>query len=194
MDPKDPYESLRVGMPRNAGGVPGTAAISAAPEGPKRMEMVMPDFAARVGESVRTARELRRQRAEAVRREEEDAARRLKESQEQASALVATTWERIFTASQASDGALTAERSEREGVTVFELRWQEDHPARALQISVDWEDGMIRAAWVVAPGYGRSVDAPTVATSGFEISSVESVIMLLVDQPRWTNGAIPSIP
>ena len=154
----------------------------------------MHDFAARVGESARTARELRRQQAEALRREGEDTARRLKDAQEQASELVATTWERICTAAQASDGALTADRSEDQGVAVFELRWQEGQPARALQINVDQRDGMIQAAWIVPPGYGRSVDAPSVRAAGFEISKLESVILLLVDQPRWTHSAIPPIP
>ena len=154
----------------------------------------MHDFAARVGESVRTARELRRQHAEALRREGEDTARRLKDAQEQASELVATTWERICTAAQASDGALTADRSVDQGVTVFELRGQEGQPARALQINVDQRDGMIQAAWIVPAGYGRSVDAPSVRAAGFEISKLESVILLLVDQPRWTRSAIPPIP
>ena len=154
----------------------------------------MHEFAARVGESVRTARELRRQQAEALRREGEDTARRLKDAQEQASELVATTWARICTAAQASDGALTADRSEDQGITVFELRWQEGQPARALQITVDQRDGMIQAAWIVPPGYGRSVDAPSVRAAGFEISKLESVILLLVDQPRWTHSAIPPIP
>jgi hypothetical protein len=158
------------------------------------METAMHDFAARVGESVRTAREIRRQQAETLRREGEDTARRLQEAQEQASVLAATTWERICTAAQASDGALTADRSENQGVTVFELRWQEGQPSRSLRISVDQADGMIQAAWIVPPGYGRSVDAPSVAACGFDISKVESVILLLVDQPRWTHGAIPSIP
>ena len=76
------------------------------------MATTMHDFAARVGESVRTARELRRQQAEALRREGEDTARRLKDAQEQASEVVATTWERICTAAQAGDGALIADRSE----------------------------------------------------------------------------------
>lgn len=156
--------------------------------------MVMHDFAAQVGESVRTARELRRQQAEALRREGEDTARRLKDAQAQASELVGATWERIRMAAQASDGALAVERSEHQGVTVFELRWQEGQPARALQISVDQTDGMIQAAWIMPPGYGRSVDAPSVGASGFEISKVESVILLLVDQPRWAHSAIPPIP
>jgi hypothetical protein len=156
--------------------------------------MSMHDFAAQVGESVRTAREIRRQQAEMLRREEVDTARRLKDAQNQASALATTAWERICTAVQASDSALTADRSEHQGVTTYELRWQEDQPPRALQICVDQADGMIQAAWIMPPGYGRSVDAPSVAASGFEISKVESVILLLVDHSRWAHGAIPSIP
>jgi hypothetical protein len=158
------------------------------------METAMHDFAARVGESVRTARELRRQQAEALRQEGEDMARRLKDAQAQASELVATTWERICTAAQAGDGALTVDRSESKGVPVFELRWQEGQPARSLQITVDQTDGMIQAAWIVAPGHGRSVDAPSLVASELEISKVESGFLLLVDQSCWTHGAVPSIP
>jgi hypothetical protein len=158
------------------------------------MEMDMHDFAAQVSEAVRTAREIRRQQSEALRREGEDTARRLKEAQEQASELAGTAWERIRTAVHASDGALAVDRSEHQGVTVFELRWQEDQPARSLQISVDQTDGMIQAAWLVPPGHGRSADAPSVEASGFEISKLESVILLLIDQPRWVHSAIPTIP
>jgi hypothetical protein len=154
----------------------------------------MHDFAARVGESVRTARELRRHQADALRREGEHTARRLKEAQEQAAELASTTWERVCTAAPASDGALTADRNESQGVSVFELRWQEGQPTRALKISVDRMDGMIQAAWIVPPGHGRSVDAPSVPASGFEISKLESVILLLIDVPRWAHGAVPSIP
>ena len=100
----------------------------------------------------------------------------------------------LRTAAHASDGALTVARSEDKGVTVFEVRWQEGQPARSLQITVDQTDGMIQAAWIVAAGHGRSVDAPSVVASEFEISRVESVILLLVDQPRWARSAIPTIP
>jgi hypothetical protein len=158
------------------------------------MEMTMHDFAAHVGEAVRQAREIRRQQTDALRREGEDTARRHKEAQAQASELVATTWERVRTAADASDGALVADRSEQHGVTVFELSWQECQPTRSLQITVDQTDGMIQAAWIVPPGYGRSVDSPSVGASGFEISKIESVILLLVDQPRWAHSAIPPIP
>jgi hypothetical protein len=154
----------------------------------------MHDFAAQVGESVRSARESRRQQQETLRREGEDTARQLRHEQERASELAVTTWERIRTAAHASDGALTVDRSEDKGVTVFEVRWQEGQPARSLQITVDQTDGMIQAAWIVAAGHGRSVDAPSVVASEFEISRVESVILLLVDQPRWARSAIPSIP
>ena len=154
----------------------------------------MHDFAAQVGESVRKARDLRQEQAEALRREGEDTARRLHDAQEQASELVATTWERVRTAAHASDGALIVNRSEHQGLTVFELRWQEGQPSRSLQITVDQTDGMIQAAWIVPPGYGRSVDAPSVGASGFDIAKVESVILLLIDQPRWASSAIPSIP
>ena len=58
----------------------------------------MHDFAAQVGESVRTARELRPQQADALRREGEDTARELREAQDQASEPVATTWDRSRTA------------------------------------------------------------------------------------------------
>jgi hypothetical protein len=154
----------------------------------------MGDFAARIGASVQAARESRRRQQETQRREEEDTARRLKQGQDRALELVGTTWECIHTAAQASDGALTVNRSEKDGIATFDLRWQEGPPARSLQITVDKTEGLIQAAWIVAPGHGRSVDAPSVATSGFEISKVESVILLLVDQPRWAHSAIPAIP
>ena len=118
----------------------------------------------------------------------------MRHEQERASELAVTTWERIRTAAHASDGALTVDRSEDKGVTVFEVRWQEGQPARSLQITVDQTDEMIQAAWIVAAGHGRSVDAPSVVASEFEICRVESVILLLVDQPRWARSAIPTIP
>jgi hypothetical protein len=158
------------------------------------MEMTLHDFAAQVGESVRKTRDLRKQQADTLRREGEDTARRLQEAQEQASELVATTWERVRTAAHASDGALVASRNEHQGVTVFELLWQEGQPSRSLQITVDQADGMIQAAWIMPPGFGRLVDAPSVGASGFEISKVESVILLLIDQPRWASNAVPPIP
>jgi hypothetical protein len=79
-------------------------------------------------------------------------------------------------------------------VTVFELRWQDEQPSRSLQITVDQADGTIQAAWILPPGHGRSVDAPSVAALGFEISKLESVILLLIDQPRWAHGTVPPIP
>src|ERR1044071_9313004 len=121
------------------------------------METTMDDFAAQVRESVRSAREAQTQQQEMLRREGEDTARQLRHEQARASELVVTTWERIRTAAQASDGALTVGRSENKGVTIFELRWQEGQPSRSLQITVDQTDGMIQAAWIVAPGHGRSV-------------------------------------
>ncbi len=154
----------------------------------------MHDFAAQVTESVRKTRDLQKQQADTLRREGEETARRLQEAQEQASELVATTWERVRKAAHASDGALVASRNEHQGVTIFELHWQEGQPSRSLQITVDQADGMIQAAWVMPTGFGRSVDAPIVGASGFEISKVESVILLLIDQPRWASNAIPAIP
>ena len=154
----------------------------------------MDDFAAQVKESVRAAREAQRQQQETLRREGEDTARQLRHEQERASELATTTWERIRTAAHASDGALTVDRSESRGITVFELRWQEGQPPRSLQITVDQADGMIQAAWIVPTGHGRSVDAPTVAASELEIARVESVILLLVDQSRWAHNAVPTIP
>ena len=154
----------------------------------------MHDFAAQIGASVRTARELRRAQTEMVRRKEEGTARRLKDAQEQASALVETAWERISTAARSSDGALEADRSEQHGVATFALRWTEDHPARTLQICIDQADGTIQAAWIMPPGYGRSSDAPSVPASGFELSKLESAILLLVEQRRWAHNAIPAIP
>jgi hypothetical protein len=158
------------------------------------MEMTLHDFAAQVGESVRKTRDLRRQQADTLRREGEDNARRLQQAQEQAAELVATTWEWVRTAAHASDGALVASRNEHQGVTVFELHWQEGQPSRSLQITVDQAEGMIQASWIMPQGFGRSVDAPSVGASGFEISKVESVILLLVDQPRWASNAVPPIP
>jgi len=158
------------------------------------METTMHDFAARVGESVRAARESRRQQQETLRREGEDTARQLRHEQARASELIVTTWERIRSAAHASDGALTVGRSESKGVTIFELRWQEGQPARSLQITVDQTDGMIQAAWILPPGHGRSVDSPSLVASELEISKVESVILLFVDQPRWAHNTIPTIP
>jgi hypothetical protein len=158
------------------------------------MEVTMHDFAAQIGESVRKTRDLRRQQADTLRRESENSARRLHEAQTQAAELVATTWERVRTAAHASDGALVASRNEDQGVTVFELHWQEGQPSRSLQITVDQAEGMIQAAWIMPPGFGRSVDAPSVGASGFEISKIESVILLLIDQPRWASNAVPPIP
>jgi hypothetical protein len=154
----------------------------------------MDDFAAQVRESVWAAREAQRRQQETLRREGENTARQLRHEQARASELAATTWERIRTAAHASDGALTVDRSENKGVTVFELHWQEGQPPRSLQITVDQADGMIQAAWIVPPGHGRSVDAPSVAASGLDITRVESVILLLVDQSRWAHSAVPTIP
>jgi hypothetical protein len=154
----------------------------------------MHDFAAQIGASVRTSRELRRAHTETLRRKEEGAARRLKEAQQQASALVVTAWELISTAAQASDGALKADRSEQQGVATFMLRWTEDQPVRALQICIDQADGTIQAAWIMPPGYGLSVGAPSVPAAGFDLSNLEAAILLLVEQRRWAHNAIPSIP
>jgi hypothetical protein len=38
------------------------------------------------------------------------------------------------------------------------------------------------------------MDAPSDAASEFEIAKIESAILLLVDQPRWSHGAVPTIP
>jgi hypothetical protein len=154
----------------------------------------MRDFAARIGSSVQAARESLKQERESQRREEEETARQLKHGRERASEMIGTIWERVRTAADASDGALDVHRSNKGGVTIFELRWQEGEPSRSLRITVDETDGMIQAAWTVAPGYGRPVDAPTVAASGFEIAKIETVILLLVDQTRWAHRAVPSIP
>jgi hypothetical protein len=156
--------------------------------------MAMLDFGAHLGEAVRRARDVRRQQAGALRPEGEGAARHSKEMHEQASEPVATTWGRIRTAARASDGALVVDRSDHQRVTVFELGWHEDQPSRSLQITVDRTDGMIQATWIVAPLNGRSVDTPSVGATGFEISKIESAILLLVDQPRWAHGAISPMP
>jgi hypothetical protein len=108
--------------------------------------------------------------------------------------LAGQVWERIRVAAHASDGGLIVARNGGNGTTTFELRWQEGQPARSLQITVRETDGMIQASWMVAPGYGRTMDAASVAASDFEIAKVESAILLLVDQPRWAQSAVPTIP
>ncbi len=78
--------------------------------------------------------------------------------------------------------------------TTFLLRWQETPPDRTLQIVVDERAGRIEASWVVAPGYGSPVDAPSIEASAFEMAHLESAIRLLVDQSQWSGGVIPMIP
>lgn len=59
---------------------------------------------------------------------------------------------------------------------------------------MDERAGRIEASWVVAPGYGSRVDAPSIEASAFEMAHLESAIRLLVDQSQWSGGVIPMIP
>jgi hypothetical protein len=58
---------------------------------------------------------------------------------------------------------------------------------------VDETEGLIQASWIVAPGYGHSVDGPRLEASRFDLAKLESAIALLVDQRRWAHGAVPMI-
>ena len=160
----------------------------------ERMEAAMSDFAGRIGESVRVARETEKQERETKRQREEELATALRQDQRRASELTERIWEQVRAAGHASDGALLVDRNSGGARTTFQLHWQESQPARSLQIVVDEVDGTIQASWVVATDYGRSVDAPSVMASRFEIAQLESVILLLIDQRRWAGGALPMIP
>lgn len=154
----------------------------------------MSDFAARIGESVRQARATAKQERETQRRYEEGQASALKQDQQRASEMVDVIWEQVRAAGHASDGAIVVERNSKDAWTTFQMRWQESLPARSLQIVVDETAGTIQASWVVAADYGRSVDAPRISASDFEVAKLESVILLLIDQRRWAAGALPMIP
>jgi hypothetical protein len=154
----------------------------------------MGDFAEAIRKSVQAARESARQQRDAQRRHEEDVAGRQKKNEQRASALPALIWDRIRDAEDAADGAITADRRDGTALTTFQLWWREGEPERALQIVVDETEGLIQASWVVAPGYGQSVNAPGVEASRFDLAKLESVIELLVNQRRWAHGAVPMIP
>ena len=154
----------------------------------------MSDFADGIRKSVQAARESAKQERDAQRRHEEDVAGRQKTNAQRASELPGLIWERIRDAEDAADGAIKVDRRDGTALTTFQLWWQEGEPERALQIVVDETEGLVQASWVVAPGYGRSVDAPSVEASRFDLAKLESAIGLLVDQQRWARGAIPMIP
>jgi hypothetical protein len=153
----------------------------------------MTDFAGQIGALVQVARTSANTQREAERRQVEADALRLKQSRDRAVELVGSIWELVKVAGQASDGAIAIDRNRNTTTTTFKISWQEGQPDRALFIHVDETDGMIQAAWVVPPGYGRSVDAPNVPVTDFEIANVEAAILLLADQRRWARGAIPMI-
>jgi hypothetical protein len=158
------------------------------------VEAKMSDFSDAIRKSVQAARESARREREAQRRHEDDVAGRQKTNEQRAAELPELIWERIRDAEAAADGAITVDRRRGTALTTFQLWWQEGEPERALQIVVDETEGVVQASWVVAPGYGRSVDAPSVEASRFDLAKLESVIGLLVDQHRWARGAIPMIP
>jgi hypothetical protein len=74
------------------------------------------------------------------------------------------------------------------------VQWKDSQPARSLLITVDEADGTIQASWIMPAGYGRSVDSPRIGATEFEISKLEAVILLLIDERRWAGGALPMIP
>src|SRR4051812_833588 len=158
------------------------------------MGAAMSDFAAQISDLVQIARESASRQRDAERQHEEGEARRLKACQDRAAALIEPIWELIQSVAHASDGAITVEKKRQSTSTIFALFWHEGQPDRSLRILVDEADGMIQASWVVPPNYGRSVDAPNVSVTDFEIASVEAAILLLADQRCWARGAIPMIP
>ena len=158
------------------------------------MEVRMSDFVDQIRKSVRAARESTIRRREARGRPEDGEVGRQPQNRQRASELLEPIWDRICDAVAACDGAITSERQHGPDGTTFRLRWQEIPPDRSLQIIVDEREGRIEASWVVAPGYGSPVDAPSIEASAFDIAHVESAIQLLVDQSLWSGGVIPMIP
>ena len=154
----------------------------------------MSDFVDRIGRSVRAARESTIRQREAQGQKDDGVAGRQSRNRERASELLEPIWDRICDAVAACDGAITSERQHGPAGTTFRLRWREIPPDRSLQIIVDEREGRIEASWVVAPGYGSPVDAPSIEASTFDIAHVESAIQLLVDQSLWSGGVIPMIP
>ncbi len=154
----------------------------------------MSDFADGIRKSVQAARESAKQQQDRQRRREEEESGRQEQNRQRARELRGLMWDRIRDAEEAGDGAIKAHRTSGVALTTFQLWWREGQPERALQLAVDETEGAIQASWVVAPGYGHSVDAPSVEASGFDLVKLESAIELLVDQRRWARGAIPMIP
>ena len=154
----------------------------------------MSDFADAIRKSVQAARGSARQERDAQRRHEADVAGRQKTHARRAAELPELIWGRIRDAEEAADGAIKVDRRSGGALTTFQLWWQEGEPERALQVVVDETEGLVQASWVVAPGYGRSVDAPGLEASRFDLAKLEAAIGLLVDQRRWARGATPMIP
>ncbi len=154
----------------------------------------MSDFADGIRKSVQAAREWVKQQRDAQGRQEGEAAGRQRHNRQRASELPDLLWNRIREAEAAADGAIKVDRSSGIALTTFQVWWQEGQPERALQIVVDETVGLIQASWVVAPGFGQPVDAPSVEASRFDLAQLEAAVELLVDQHRWVRGAIPMIP
>jgi hypothetical protein len=154
----------------------------------------MSDFSARISKSVQEARALAQQLREAQRQQEESLANAHQQSQRRAAELATLIWEQIGVAERASNGAIAAERSNSSSRTSFQVQWKDSQPARSLQITVDEADGTIQASWIMPAGYGRSVDSPRIGATEFDISKLEAVILLLIDERRWAGGALPMIP
>ena len=154
----------------------------------------MSDFADSIRKSVQAARQSVQQQRDAQRRQEEEEAGRQEQNRQRATELPDLLWGRIREAEEAADGAIKVDRRSGVTLTTFQVWWQESQPERALQIVVDETEGVVQASWIVAPGYGQSVDAPSVEASRFDLAKLEAVIALLVDQRRWARGAIPMIP
>jgi hypothetical protein len=154
----------------------------------------MTNFVDQIERSVRAARESTVRQRNAQGRPDDGEAGRHSRNRQRASTLLEPIWDRIGDAVVASDGAITSERSNGRAGTTFRLRWQEIPPARSLQIVVDEHEGRIEASWIVAPGYGSPVDAPSIEASAFNVAHVESAIQLLADQSLWSGGVIPMIP
>lgn len=154
----------------------------------------MSDFAGGIRKLVQAARESAKQERDEQRRQENEEAGRQERNRQLASELPELMWGRIRAAEEAGDGAIKVERRSGTALTTFQLWWQEGEPERSLQIVVDETQGIIQASWLVAPGYGRSVDSPRVEASDFDLAKLESAIELLADQRRWARGAMPMIP
>jgi hypothetical protein len=154
----------------------------------------MSDFLSGIRRAVQAARESTKQQQDAQRREEEKETARQKQNEQSARELRESIWDRIREVEAAADGAITIERTGDGARETFQLAWQEGQPKRTLQVVVDEAEGSIQGSWVLDPGAGRRVDAPSVEASRFEMAQLEMAIELLVDQRRWARGGIPMIP